>query len=173
MKQMLRLRYAMEKVYALDHKLKHQVDRLLKLSEAGTDIKEIEASLLKPNLAALLDDEDEDNDDEMQEDSEDESNVKSSGVYRPPKLTSTPYPEDEKKRAKDEKRLEKQKKKLQSSELYETLQEEFGTAPEESASGGIANISGDLKRLEQEEKDRIAFEEERFVRMVSIAIELF
>lgn len=167
MKQLLRLRYAMEKIYSLDGKMKHQVDRLLKLAEGGLDAKTLESSMLKPNLAALLGEED---DEDVSEDSEgdeedDGSRGRDGGVYRPPKLTSTPYPEDGKVSAKEAKRLERQKKRFQDSELFESLREDFGSAPEESGSGGVAHVSGDLKRLEQEEAERRAFEEERFIRM--------
>lgn len=158
MRQLLRCRYAMEKVYALDAKLKAQVDRLAKLA---TDSESLASSMLKPNLAALLDD-----DDEQAVSDEEEEAVAAKGLYRAPRLTSTPYPEDgAKESAKDPARAARQRKKLQTSELFETLQEEFGSAPEEVASGGIANVSADLKRLEQEEAERRAFEEDRFIRM--------
>lgn len=168
MKQLLRLRYAMEKIYSLDGKLKHQVDRLLKLAEGGLDAKTLESSMLKPNLAALLGEDDEDDEngsDNEEEDSDEDESKGRDGVYRPPKLTSTPYPEDGKVSAKEAKRLERQKKRFQDSELFESLREDFGSAPEESGSGGMAHVSGDLKRLEQEEAERRAFEEERFIRM--------
>jgi hypothetical protein len=125
MKQMLKLRYAMEKMHSLDNKLKYQIDRLVKLSEGNLSKEEIKTGLLRPNLASFLSnlgeedvdggkssksktkqiksskkqavESDEDEEDEMDVESEDYDEedfdgTNKSGVYRPPKLSSTPYP---------------------------------------------------------------------------------
>lgn len=116
MRELLRLRYAMEKMSALDAKLKHQIDRLVKISSEAQQ-EEIKRGLLRPNLAAFLDNDDEDggdkkksskksrteDDDEEEEDEEDydeeddedepkKSKSEASEVYRPKKLTAVPYP---------------------------------------------------------------------------------
>lgn len=56
MKQLLKLRYVMEKMRPLDGKLKHQIDRLIQLSEMNA--KELSqhqsTDLLRPNPSALL-----------------------------------------------------------------------------------------------------------------------
>jgi ribosomal protein L12E/L44/L45/RPP1/RPP2 len=56
MKQLLKLRYVMEKMRPLDGKLKHQIDRLIQLSEMSPQdlSKHKSTDLLRPNPSALL-----------------------------------------------------------------------------------------------------------------------
>lgn len=225
LRQLLRLRYCMEKLQSLDHKLKYQVDRLLQLSNNTPSSKaEIIKTLLRPNLSSLLDDDDDDgavrrgkgnkkslpkkkasrqeeeddesidddevdldmeddedddddeeegddmDDDDMEDDDEEEDEEqdrtkKDTAVYRAPKVSSVPYP-NEKEADKQEKQLHKLKQKMRTSELLQSLQDEFGDIPEQAGSTGMGAVMGDLKRLEEEEDERREFEEERFVRMV-------
>lgn len=84
MKQLLKLRYAMEKINSLDGKLKYQIDRLLKLSEEKTSVDDIKSGLLRPNLSSFLSNDDkksskknkrseeDDDEDEMDIDDEEE-----------------------------------------------------------------------------------------------------
>lgn len=63
MSQLLRLRYAMEKMATMDQKVKYQIDRLVKLAEMNTSAQDFQKSMMRPNLAAMgLDDDEEDND---------------------------------------------------------------------------------------------------------------
>jgi hypothetical protein len=118
-KQLLELRYAMEKLRPIDAKLQHQVDRLVKLAygESGSDLKN---AALRPNLFALdddSDDEDEDGEDhtsrnksnnkrnkkskakdsdedsEIEDDMEPELNAEAEEeqLYKAPKMIATPY----------------------------------------------------------------------------------
>lgn len=205
MRQLLRLRYCMEKMQGLDGKLKYQIDRLAKVAESGEVSGELQASLLRPNLASLMEDDDEEangavskkrsskkskhaDSSEEEEDEEDEESeieddddedpraarkaaASKDNIYRAPKLTSMPYP-NEREEEKRDRKLEKHKQKLRTSELMAALTAEFGTAPEESASSGFGDNSGDLKRLEEEQKERIKFEEDHFIRTVSIIAKL-
>jgi U3 small nucleolar RNA-associated protein 3 len=121
MRQLLRLRYCIEKLQGLDAKLKHQIDRLVKLSEAKSD--EIKAGLLRPNLTAFLNDDEEEDGEEVgdrkgqkavsqtksktskkknvadsedeevsQEEEDEDRQQKKIDTYRPKKLTAVPYP---------------------------------------------------------------------------------
>jgi hypothetical protein len=63
-------------------------------------------------------------------------------------------------------KLDKQREKLRTSELLAALNAEFGTAPEESGSAGLGEVTGDLKRIDEEEQEKVRFEEERFMRHV-------
>lgn len=195
MKQLLKLRYVMEKMRPLDGKLKHQIDRLIQLSEMNA--KELSqhqsTDLLRPNPSALLADgddragkrtgskkagkhsrdydedesiPDEDSDDEDNDQSDDEAAGKA-GVYKVPKRTAVPYKESETALEKREQKLEKQRAKIKRSELMDALREEFGSAPEAAASSGLGMQSGDLRKLQEEADERREFEEERFVRLVS------
>jgi hypothetical protein len=79
-------RYAMEKMRALDGKLKHQIDRLMKLS-VRSESDPSGSSSLRPNPLALL------AKDGKDDDSEEESDMKasSSEFYRAPKMAAAPY----------------------------------------------------------------------------------
>ena len=189
MKQLLKLRYVMEKMRPLDGKLKHQIDRLVQLSELSpTDLSEQKSSdLLRPNPMALLSssttdntitkkktnkknyNNDSDNSDESDEDSEtgySEQKETETGVYKVPKRVAVPYKHAETILDKKEAKIEKQKAKIKRSELMDTLREEFGSAPEAAASSGLGIKSGDLRKLQEESDERRDFEEERFVRLV-------
>ncbi len=174
MKQLLKLRYVMEKMRSLDGKLKYQVDRLVKLSEMSPADQASQASgLLRPNPSALLGRGNDSSDEEEQQQGGGESDEeqerraakKGEGVYRPPKMTAMPYKESESQAAKRDSRLDKQRKKIKNSELMDSLRDEFGTAPETSGSGGISSQAGDMRALREEQAERDRFEEERFVRM--------
>jgi U3 small nucleolar RNA-associated protein 3 len=65
MGQLLRLRYAMEKLQTIDQKVKYQIDRLVKLAEMNTSVQDFQKALMRPNLAAMdLDEEEEDDEEE-------------------------------------------------------------------------------------------------------------
>ncbi len=78
--------------------------------------------------------------------------------------------QNEREEERTDRKLAKQKQKLRDSELMAALNAEFGSAPEESGSAGFGDSNGDLKRLEEEAKERIKFEEDHFIRTVSIAL---
>lgn len=162
-KQLLHLRYAMEKMRPLDGKMKYQIDRLV---SAANNEESLDSSSrtgdLRPNIDALLkaSGDDDMSEDEIQKDS---SSAKT-GVYRAPKNQAVPYQDDRDEMQKEEK-LKKKKKKLRNSEILDTLREEFGHAPEQSSSSGIASVSQVQKQLEEEAEERRKFEEDRFVRL--------
>lgn len=151
---------------------------LLSSSTGGGDEKSAKGkgaskkSSKKASKMDYSDDEDEDegegSESEVEDDSEGESEAKTDGLYKVPKRTAVPYKESESALDRREKRVEKAKSKLKRSELMDTLREEFGSAPEAAASSGLGMQSGDLRKLQDEAEERRQFEEERFVRMVSI-----
>lgn len=147
LRQLLELRFAMEKLRPVDAKLKPQIERLLHLASM-TNSQEKTLAMKKysvrPNLAAMLEDdseeapsdmeqeEDEALDEEEDEDDDSERDTEQQAVYRPPKLTSTMYVENEKAAQKTEDKMEKQRRKLRNSAILESLREEFSNAPEVS-----------------------------------------
>ena len=174
----------MEKMRPLDGKLKHQVDRLIKLATTNPNDQEALTAALRPNPLALVAREgtskkskskmdDDDEDDEEEEDSEGEGDEgsgddnKDAGIYKAPKIAAAPYQENEKEADKREAQLLRKKKKLSNSEIMETLLEEFGSAPEASSSSGISKMNPEQRRLQEEADERREFEEERFTRLVS------
>jgi len=168
MKQLLKLRYLMEKMRQLDSKMKHQIDRLLSSSNIESTNEKLSSS--RPNISSLLEvvNEDNDNDTDESNDSDDNDNDKrnksSKGVYRPPKLNAVPY-KDDKDITQLEEKIQRKKKKIKNSEILEALREEFGHAPEQSSSSGLGNLTKEQHDIDKEMEERRKFEEERFVRL--------
>lgn len=158
MKQLLELRYALEKLRAIDGKLKYQIDRLLKQA-TSEETEELPSTSSRPNPRALLDDHDED------DDAAEVPEKAAKGVYKAPRLAAMPYKDDESEREKRAEKLDRKKKKLRNSEMFEALREEFGTTPELSSSTGISTVTGDQRQLQAEADERREFEEDRFVRL--------
>ena len=165
MKQLLELRYAIEKIRPLDGKLKYQIDRLI--SAASAPATERSALMLRPDPTAFLGD----SDDEVSEDEKpsksnsSSQSTKKSEIYRAPKISSAPYKFDESADDKVNKINQRKRNKLKNSAIFESLREEFGTAPEVSSSSGIDHTGSDAKALQKEEDERRNYEEDRFVRL--------
>lgn len=167
MKQLLKLRYAMEKMRALDGKMKHQIDRLLSISDSNDTGKNISGgfstSSSRPNISALLQSVDDD-DKDSEEDGKQKKILSKEGIYRAPKSYAVPY-KDEKDLTQLEEKIQRKQKKIKNSELLETLREEFGQAPEQTSSSGLGKLSKEHKQIDDEIEERRKFEEERFVRL--------
>ena len=163
MKQLLELRYVMEKMRPLDAKLQHQIDRLVGLASADAGSLEFRAALLRPNPAALLgkdeDDEDDDDDDDEEEeedddddddeerdDDDDESEIEGDMEGNSHDLAAASNqalykapkmmaaPYSDRQQDKRAEKMEKKKKRLANTEIMDTLREEFGVNPEVSIS---------------------------------------
>jgi U3 small nucleolar ribonucleoprotein protein LCP5 len=185
MAALLELRYAMEKMRAMDGKLKYQVDRLLKAVETGAAGDK--SGGMRPNPMALLakddgcsiaekiDDEDDDDDEEDGDASDDDdrknnnnnnsSSNNNDGIYRPPRMEAAYFMDAESKAEKQEEALKRKRKKLKNSEIFDALRSEFSSAPEVSGSTGISSLSALEKKLKEDARERQDFEEDRFVRM--------
>ena len=80
----------MEKMRSLDGKLKHQIDRLMKLSTLTSSEG---SSSLRPNPSALLSKGGDDGDDSEEEEKQGKSSKGAQGgeFYRAPKMAAAPY----------------------------------------------------------------------------------
>ena len=174
MKQLLTLRYAMEKMRPLDGRLKHQIDRLLSTRAEDNDVVPTNGntdightnSKLRPNASAMLEDDSGESSEGGDSDDEEDTDTRGksgNGIYRPRKLNAVHY-NDEKDATRKEEKLERKRKKLRNSEIFESLRDEFGEAPEAATSSGI-EASKDKKILDEEEAERRNFEEDRFIRL--------
>lgn len=175
MRQLLDLRYVMEKLRSLDGKLKYQIDRLAKAAAAGEDAAQA-LSRSRPNAMNLMvrggDSEEEDGSEASESEIESDDGNKTaskSGVYRPPRLEAAPFRDNEKEYERAKEKLSNKRKKLKNSEIMESLREEFSAAPEQSSSTGVGNDSADMKALAEEAEERRKFEEDRFVRLVRMS----
>jgi hypothetical protein len=88
MKQLLKLRYIMERMRHLDGKMKHQIDRLL---SAADDSSSAPTTSARPNINALLDAVEEGDDDDDDSEDDDKQRSSRSGVYRAPKSHAVMY----------------------------------------------------------------------------------
>lgn len=144
--------------------MKYQVDKMLKVALSGG--KGMDESLnYAPNPDQLVgqdgaagDDDDEDNA------SDGEGGRGKDGVYRAPRLAAVPYEEDERAAVKQAKKDERNRKRLQKSTILSELREEFSERPTEILASGTSVLDKEIAREEAEKK---AFEEERFVRLVT------
>lgn len=213
LRQLLELRYCMEKMRPLEGKLKYQIDRLVNLRTL--DAEGVRNATLRPNLSAMLegsddegqdesksyeqvnkrgkqnsriklnnrvaedddeeitipssDDEKESNhsENESEDVNEDEDEVKpSKEKYRPPKIASVKYDDNESKADKRERQLEMKRKRLRNSEILQAMKEQYGEDPENLSSTGITMDSSTQKELDEEEEERRNYEEDRFIRLV-------
>lgn len=164
MKQLLELRYAMEKLRPLDGKLKYQIDRLI--SAAAMPSAELAALAFRPDPSAF--DADSGGESEEEKPAKDKNNSrtdKKTDLYRAPKIAAAPYKFDESAEDKVDKIQQRKRNKLKNSAIFESLRDEFGVAPEMSSSSGIDNTGHDAKSLQKEEDDRRNYEEDRFIRL--------
>ena len=181
MRQLLELRYVMEKLRPMDGKLKHQIDRLLNFASLSEENRS--AMSLRADPGAFMDDEDEEGSDRVgSDDSQDnngeeydrlhakddkkKSNALQNEIYRAPKIAAAPYKFDDSREDKEARKMQRKRNKLKNSAIFESLQEEFGTAPEQSSSTGLEGMgTADAKALQKEIDERNKYEEERMIRL--------
>ena len=92
-------------------------------------------------------------------------------LYRAPRLTAVPYTHDvQDQRVQKEKR---NKRRLRASELAQTLKAQYGDAPDQDDVHGGANADmygkqrAASRKLEQQEKERIEYEESAMIRLTT------
>ncbi|CAB1096547.1 unnamed protein product [Ectocarpus sp. CCAP 1310/34] len=187
--RLVELRTVMEKLRPMDRKLKYQTDKLLRVaaSAGGSADGEVGGSggdddplSFRPRpegMAPWGEDpstaaEDSGIDAERSSSSAGRGGeADQEGLYRAPRLASMPYDEDglSTGAARGEKRLERRRDKLRRGEVMETLREEFGEQPETVRAVGNAGASGvseaKMKKLLEEDKERLDFEEDHMVRL--------
>lgn len=157
-------RVVLEKIRPIEHKLKYQIDKLVKVLNTGVIDKDDPLNA-KPNFAGLLEDEEEedneDNNNNNKDDEEDKTKVgKTSkpGVYVPPRVAQMKFEDEEDKRNRN---LERAKKRALNSSIFKELRREFDDAPEEEHDTLLHQKSGIGKYL----KEKKRYEEENFIRL--------
>lgn len=163
--RLVEIRTTLEKIRPIDHKLRYQIDKLVKTAITGTTNAN-DPLKLKAN-PANFDDDNSDSDASDDSDVDDESRAErrkssaaagsSSDKYVPPKITSMPY-EDEESAA--QKQRERTRKRAINSALIDEWKEEFLDTPVE-----ILGSSRAQQQLSREAKERERYEEENFVRL--------
>ncbi|KAL7042781.1 hypothetical protein ACKWTF_001276 [Chironomus riparius] len=178
--RLIEIRTILEKIRPIDHKLRYQIDKLVKTAITGTtnanDPLKFKAN--PSNLMSQFDDSDDNDSSSMSENDEsnemrkkrnkkremdDDGDEKEVGKYVPPKITSMPYDDDE---STAQKQRERARKRAINSALIDEWKEEFLDTPVE-----IHGSSRAQQMVSREMKERERYEEENLVRLPMTRIE--
>lgn len=148
--RLIEIRTVLEKIRPIDHKLKYQIDKLVKTAVSGN---ENDPTSFRPNPENLgkFEDSDVDNDIEKEK-------VEKSNIYVPPKLSAVHYTDDVKERNK--KQEERNKRHALSSSIMQDLREEYLDTPVEITQGSRAQ-----QILSKQQQERQEYEENYFTRL--------
>lgn len=158
--RILEERTVLERIRPIEHKLKYQVDKLMKVLN-DDNVDKNDPLNCKPNFSNIsLDNlnEDVEHDADNVEGADEEIKKTKSGVYVPPRVAQMKF-EDEEERM--NKALERAKKRAVSSSIIKELRKEYDDAPEEEHDSLLHQKSKIGKYL----KERKRFEEDNFVRI--------
>ncbi|XP_064553814.1 neuroguidin [Drosophila montana] len=181
--RLIEIRTVLEKIRPIDHKLRYQIDKLVKTATTGVS-SSTDPILYKPNPEEMLSaagaeaeeeaaeaasDSDEDDDEDDDEEGDGAGAAKKprkaatagkSGVYVPPRIKPVYYDGDERDADKEQKALERAKKRAITSSMLQDLKEEYLDAPTELSSGSRAQ-----QLLSQSQKEKQEYEETYLVRL--------
>ncbi|XP_014471618.1 PREDICTED: neuroguidin isoform X1 [Dinoponera quadriceps] len=163
--RLIEIRTVLEKIRPIDHKLKYQIDKLVKTAVTGT-INSDDPSNFKANpeaLVAKLDSYNEESDSEQEEETEGfkSTQPRKSNVYVPPKLAAVHYDGDETMAEKIRKASERARRRAVSNTVLRELKEEYLDAPVEDSQG----LSEKQAILGREYKRKIEYEENYMTRL--------
>lgn len=159
--RLIEIRTVLEKIRPIDHKLKYQIDKLVKTAVTGT-INSDDPTNFKANPDAF-DTNDEESDDEQvdKEDGFKSTQSRKSNVYVPPKLAAVHYDGDETVADKIRKAGERVRRRAVSGAVLRELKEEYLDAPIEDAHG----LGEKQASLGRENKRKIEYEENYMTRL--------
>ncbi|XP_016944096.3 neuroguidin isoform X2 [Drosophila suzukii] len=184
--RLIEIRTVLEKIRPIDHKLRYQIDKLVKTATTGVS-SSTDPILYKPNPDDMMSsaagagrngdddaedgsDGDDDDDDDDEEDDEDEAGAAKmprkaatagkSGVYVPPRIKPVYYDGDERDADKEKKALDRAKKRAITSSMLQDLKEEYLDAPTEISSGSRAQ-----QLLSNAQKEKQEYEETYLMRL--------
>ncbi|XP_050307044.1 neuroguidin-A [Anthonomus grandis grandis] len=158
--RLIELRTVLEKIRPIDHKLKYQIDKLVKTAVTGASTDD--PATFKANPLNLMDKDgfnstDEDSSDDSVKEKKDKSRT---GVYVPPKLSAVHYAGPESAQEKTKRLQERNKKMALSSSILQDLREEYLDTPIEVSQGSRAQ-----QILSKQQKEREEYEEEYMTRL--------
>jgi len=157
--RMVEIRTILERMRPVEHKLKYQIEKLLKLSSSGK-LGENDPLQFKANPDNLISKvEGDSSDDSSGEDNNEKT--KKSGVYVPPKLASMHYDGEEggDGRAKT---AEKTRRHKLSASAMQGLREEYMDTPVEIAE---FSANGTRMSIAKERQEKLDYEEKYFTRL--------
>uniref|UniRef100_A0A6P4FLG1 Neuroguidin n=1 Tax=Drosophila rhopaloa TaxID=1041015 RepID=A0A6P4FLG1_DRORH len=181
--RLIEIRTVLEKIRPIDHKLRYQIDKLVKTATTGVS-SSTDPILYKPNPDDMMssaagaghnedgapDDSEEDDEDDDDEEDEDEAGAAKmprkaatagkSGVYVPPRIKPVYYDGDERDADKEKKAMDRAKKRAITSSMLQDLKEEYLDAPTEISSGSRAQ-----QLLSHAQKEKQEYEETYLMRL--------
>ncbi|KAH8269331.1 hypothetical protein KR018_004617, partial [Drosophila ironensis] len=181
--RLIEIRTVLEKIRPIDHKLRYQIDKLVKTATTGVS-SHTDPILYKPNPEGMMisaggdgedaaagsnssgdDDEDDEDEDEEEEAGRAKKPRKAdtagkSGVYVPPRIRPVFYDGEERNADKEQKAMERVKKRAITSSILQDLKEEYLDAPTEISSGSRAQ-----QILSQAQKEKQEYEETYLMRL--------
>ncbi|XP_076632679.1 neuroguidin isoform X2 [Colletes latitarsis] len=163
--RLIEIRTVLEKIRPIDHKLKYQIDKLVKTAVTGTTNND-DPSNFKANPDALIAkvdsiDEESDSDQDGEVDGFKSTQSRKSNIYVPPKLAAVHYDGDETVAEKIRKAGERARRRAVSGAVLRELKEEYLDAPIEDTHG----LSEKQVSLGRENKRKIEYEETYMTRL--------
>lgn len=154
--RLVEIRTVLEKIRPIDHKLKYQIDKLVKTAVTGADAND--PIMFKANPENLIGE----NDDGSDSDDSEKRNPDSvkTGLYVPPKLSAVHYAGDESLHERNKRIQEKRKKHSLSSALMQDLRDEYLDVPLE-----ISQSSRAQQIVSKQQQERQAYEEDYLTRL--------
>lgn len=164
--RLIEIRTVLEKIRPIDHKLKYQIDKLVKTAVTGTTNND-DPSNFKANPDALVakienSDEESDSDQDAEMDGlKSSTQSRKSNIYVPPKLAAVHYDGDETVAEKMHKAGERARRRAVSGAVLRELKEEYLDAPVEDTQG----LGEKQASLGRENKRKIEYEENYMTRL--------
>ncbi|XP_063922810.1 neuroguidin [Zophobas morio] len=147
--RLIEIRTVLEKIRPIDHKLKYQIDKLVKTAVTGTNAND--PTTFKANPDNLIDEE---------SDEEPDREKEKSDIYVPPKLSAVHYTGDESAQERAKRLQERTKKHMLSTSIMQDLKEEYLDTPVE-----VSQTSRAQQILSKQQKEREEYEEEYMTRL--------
>ncbi|KAJ4442401.1 hypothetical protein ANN_03987 [Periplaneta americana] len=159
--RLVEIRTVLEKMRPIDHKLKYQIDKLVKTAATGST-GESDPTHFRANPANMMSklEESEDSESEGEDKTSDKQDKLKMGVYVPPKLAAVHYDGDESHAEKQQRALERARKRALGSSVMQELQEEYFDRPTEISQGDVARAT-----LAQQHRHKEEYEESYFTRL--------
>ncbi|CAK9828531.1 NGDN [Anthophora retusa] len=159
--RLIEIRTVLEKIRPIDHKLKYQIDKLVKTAVTGT-INSDDPTNFKANPDAFdSNDEESDSDQDGKIDGFKSTQTRKSNIYVPPKLAAVHYDGDETVAEKIRKAGERARRRAVSGAVLRELKEEYLDAPIEDTHG----LGEKQASLGRENKRKIEYEENYMTRL--------
>lgn len=156
--RLIEIRTVLEKIRPIDHKLKYQIDKLVKTAVSGTNENDPTGFKANPeNMGETLENSESDS---ANESDTEKTHKSKSDIYVPPKLSAVHYTGSETAQEKAKRLQEKSKKHALSASILQDLREEYLDTPVEITQGNRAQ-----QKLSKEQKERQDYEEEYLTRL--------